>query len=160
MADEADFFGVNLFAGFQGIDSGLSVARKVFGGSLVVIASGLANSALVVAKNGNAFAREIIGQHEKWAMPGDIFVAVMRSRASDENSGRKRTGARRKRKRARERNLRFRTRKGHFFFAVRVRLSRILRAHQFEQLIRALKIQVASDAALRPGPRNDRFRGI
>src|SRR5207253_1114181 len=99
----------------------------------------------------------IVGKHEKGAMAGDGFVAVLRTRSGDENSGGKWTRPGRECQGSRERNLRFRIRKGHLFFAVGIRSYGILRAHQLEQLIRALELQVASDPALRPNPGDHGF---
>src|SRR5205823_13111634 len=131
--------------------------HEIFGGGLIKMAGGLADAALVVAKNGDAFAREIVGKHEKGAMAGDGFVAVLRTRSGDENSGGKWTRPGRECQGSRERNLRFRIRKGHLFFAVGIRSYGILPAHQLEQLIRALELQVASDPALRPNPGDHGF---
>src|SRR6266566_3137341 len=93
-------------------------------------------------------------------MTSDGFVAILRTRSGDENSRGKRTRPSRNCQGSRERNLRFWIRKGHLFFAVGIRSYRILRTHELEQLIQALKLQVARDPALRPNPGNDGFCGV
>ena len=62
MADESNFPRVDFFPGFQVVERRRCVTGEVFCGGLVEIAGGLADAALVVAKNGNAFAREMIGE--------------------------------------------------------------------------------------------------
>src|SRR5207302_8632454 len=96
MADEADFFGVDFFPRLQIGEGNGRVAGEVLRGSLIELAGGLANAALVVAKNGDALACEVVGQNQKGAMAGNVFVAIVRTRACDKNRGRKWTAAGRK----------------------------------------------------------------
>src|SRR6266436_9039520 len=93
VADQADFRCGNFLAGFQIGEGGIGVARKIFRRSIAVIASGLAVSALIETKNGNAFSGKVVGQDQKRAMPSERFIAVVRPGTTEENGGGKRARA-------------------------------------------------------------------
>src|SRR6266581_2168694 len=102
----------------------------------------------------------MVREKQKGAMASDVFIAILRARPGNKNGCGKRALSGRKRQGSGKRKLRSRIWKGHFFFAVRIGLRRILRAHERKQLIRALKVQVAGDAALGPGSVDGGFRGV
>src|SRR4029077_17723170 len=100
VANEADFPGVDLLAGFQISEGGFGIVRKVLHRGAGEVTCGLSDSAFIKAKNGDAFSRQVVRQDEKRTMPDERFIAVVRSGTADENGGGKRSRAAGKSERA------------------------------------------------------------
>src|SRR5260370_4369570 len=90
VAKETDFLWVDLLASIQVSEGSFGVAGKILGRCARVIASGFADTAFIEAKNGDAFSRQVVRQHEKRAMSDERFIAVMRPGTTEENHGGKR----------------------------------------------------------------------
>src|SRR5260370_4266485 len=89
MTDKTDFLRVDFLASFQIGDGGFGVAGKILRRRVRVIARGLADSTFIETKNGDAFSRQVIRQHEKWPMSNKRFMAVGSARITEENRRRK-----------------------------------------------------------------------
>src|SRR5260370_31890677 len=116
VAKETDFLWVDLLASIQVSEGSFGVAGKILGRCARVIAGGFADTAFIEAKNGDAFSRQVVRQHETWAMSAERFIAVMRPGTTKKNHRGKRPRPAAKSGRACERELSFSFREGHFFF--------------------------------------------
>src|SRR5580704_13113876 len=85
VANEPDSLGVQILAGFQISDCGLSIAGEVLDGGIGVVAGGLASAALIKTQSGNPLARQMVGQDQERAMPLDGFIAIARSVVAKED---------------------------------------------------------------------------
>src|SRR5260370_8184606 len=89
VADEAGFLWINFLAGFQVSEGGLGIAGKVFRRRGRIVASGLADAAFIETKNGDAFSRQVVGQHEERAMSNDRFISIVRPGTAPKYGARK-----------------------------------------------------------------------
>src|SRR5208283_724752 len=152
MADEADSFRVDLLARFQVRDGCLHVRGKFKSCCFIDGTRRTADSAFVVTKDGNSLSRQVVGQNQKWLMPGEGFVPIKRARTGNENRSWKRSRSLRQGNCAGKLNVGGRTREGNDFFSVWIGMSWGLRSLQWKGLIGSLEHQILFSAGLRPFP--------
>lgn len=104
MTDQADFSGVDFLLLLEKVQSRQHVAREVFICRRVGGTGRPADSSVIDSKHGYPTPAKMIGQHEKRLVPHDAFIAILRSRAGDEDDSRERARSGRHGQRARQRN--------------------------------------------------------
>src|ERR1035441_449109 len=90
MAGEPNPVGVHFGAGLQVSYGGFRVRGEIGGGGLVEIAARSARATVVGPQYDDAFARQIVGQHQEGLVSHEAFVAILLARARDQHHRRKR----------------------------------------------------------------------
>ena len=90
MADQAHLLGVDFRSSLQESQAGQCVSREVFAGRGLGRAGGPADSTVVDPQDCNPAPGEVIRQNEERLVAQNAFIAILSSRARDQDHGRKR----------------------------------------------------------------------
>ena len=75
--DEANLLGVDFTTGPKVRDACFGVRRKISGRRRSEGSAGFSDAAVVRAENGNAAARQIVGENQKWAVAHEALVPIL-----------------------------------------------------------------------------------
>src|SRR5262249_8829659 len=112
------------------------------------------DSPLVVSQNRNSLSRQKICNHQKWPVPREEFVTILRPGTRNQKHRGKRPSPLGNGQSPRKFRFPVPPRKAYFFLFVWKWLSRILRTPQFQHFLRPLELQIHTVLILRPLPRN------